>query len=179
MTTKRESIRFYSRRARKAVSPLIAAVLLIAVTVAIAIALTAWVASFTKGKEEQVAQSEKQLQCTYQRIDADQTLVNYDPDTHIMKAYVTNTGTDPIEVRSIRAWKRNSPTAEVPVPLKTNANNTLEVNQGRLFYLNLAQFGEPERVRFETGCPAVYSSLFRPNIGWSKFTYAGQPLNLE
>lgn len=162
---------------RKAVSPLIAAVMLIAITVAVAIALTAWVASFTKGKEEQVALSDRELQCSYQRIEADQTLVNYDSTSKIMKAYVTNLGANPISIETVRVWKRNSATAEVPVPL--DETNTIGTSQGRLFYLNLTEFGEPERVRFETGCSAVYSTLFRPITGWGKFTYADQELDLE
>lgn len=164
---------------KKAVSPLIAAVMLIAVTVAIAIALTAWVASFTKGKEEQVARSEKDLECSFQRIDADQNLVTYDATAGVFKAYVTNTGSSPIDIKSVRVWKRGSTTAEVPVPLERESDVTLEVSEGKLFYLNVTQFGEPERVRFETACPAVYSTVFRPNVGWGRFTYTGQPLNLE
>lgn len=83
----------------KGMSPLIAAVLLIAFTVAIAAILTTWASRYTKGQTKSVEdQTEKRVQCTWGELKvicaifdiADQ---NKPP---VLKLQVTNSGTIPL-----------------------------------------------------------------------------------
>ncbi len=79
------------RTQRKGVSPLIAAVLLIAFTMAVAAILTAWVTTFTQEQTETVGeQSEQVIECSYATLSVfDAT---WDNDSEQMQVTVANTG---------------------------------------------------------------------------------------
>lgn len=78
---------------RKGISPLIAAVLLIAFTMAVAGILTAWVTSFTQSTTEDVGnESDRLIECSYAGLDI--TSASFDgTDATVV---VANTGTQDI-----------------------------------------------------------------------------------
>ncbi|MCJ7478598.1 MAG: hypothetical protein MUP63_00275 [Candidatus Nanohaloarchaeota archaeon QJJ-7] len=77
---------------RKGVSPLIAAVLLIAFTMAVAAILTSWFTTFTEDQSQQLSnQSEQMIQCSYAGIDISN--VAYDSENSLTEFSIDNTGT--------------------------------------------------------------------------------------
>ncbi len=75
---------------RKGVSPLIAAVLLIAFTMAVAAILTAWVTTFTEEQTQQLGnESEQQIDCSFAQLEVFDTSAGAD----WVNVAVTNRGT--------------------------------------------------------------------------------------
>lgn len=94
-------------RLLKGVSPLIASVLLIAFTMAIAAVLTAWISSFTTAQREKTAVFEEKIACNYGFIenDIDFTEYNYTDDTKaFFKTRIKNTGTIDLSIGKYQTW---------------------------------------------------------------------------
>ncbi|MDY6765762.1 MAG: archaellin/type IV pilin N-terminal domain-containing protein [Candidatus Nanohaloarchaea archaeon] len=90
---------------RKGVSPLIAAVLLIAFTMAVAAILTAWVTTFTQEQTAQLGnQSAKQIDCNFGQLDIFDTT----SDTTWVTVAITNTGTVDFNNTSVTALSGGS-----------------------------------------------------------------------
>ncbi|MDY6776593.1 MAG: archaellin/type IV pilin N-terminal domain-containing protein [Candidatus Nanohaloarchaea archaeon] len=77
---------------RKGVSPLIAAVLLIAFTMAVAAIVTSWVTTFTQERTEQLGnRSEEMIQCSYAGINIYEA--TFDSQNNVTDVSIENTGT--------------------------------------------------------------------------------------
>lgn len=77
---------------RKGISPLIAAVLLIAFTLAVAALLTAWVTTFTQDTTDAVGdRSTEVIECSYAGLSV--YSVSYDNNNNWVNVSVANTGT--------------------------------------------------------------------------------------
>jgi flagellin-like protein len=162
---------------RKGLSPLIAAVLLIAFTMAVAAILTAWVSNFTKGQTEKAQVFEEQINCAYVNIDNDPNFAGYDSADQILRVYIKNTGPIQIELKNITVWKLSSQVPELPVGL--NASSGLQVDTGgtKVVYLNMSSYGEPSRVRILTACDSKWATAYRPSGGWNAFDWTTEALN--
>lgn len=80
----------------KGISPLIAEVLLIGFTVAVASIIIVWVTSFTKTSTREIgSQAETQMSCTYGGIEFYDT-VTYNSSSSILSGYLRNTGNIPL-----------------------------------------------------------------------------------
>ncbi len=82
---------------RKAISPLIASVLLIAFTMAIAAILTSWVTGFTKTQTGFVGEkAEKQVKCTYAtfKVQKSDVVYNFSATTTKINVTVYNDGSE-------------------------------------------------------------------------------------
>ncbi|MDY6769918.1 MAG: CARDB domain-containing protein [Candidatus Nanohaloarchaea archaeon] len=89
--------------ARQGVSPLIAAVLLIAFTMAVAAILTAWVTSFTEQRSQELSnKSEQLIQCSYAGLDVYDAV--YDSANSQTDVSVENTGTVDLNNISVTAF---------------------------------------------------------------------------
>ncbi len=89
-------------RNRKGVSPLIAAVLLIAFTMAVAAILTAWVTTFTQDTASQVGnESEQLISCSYAGV----SVFDANWDGSNVDVTVANTGTVDLNNVSIYAFR--------------------------------------------------------------------------
>jgi flagellin-like protein len=102
------------RKNAKALSPVVASIILIAVTVAVSIAVAAWMGALTVGfmDTEQVAYS----------------AVSFDPDTEQVQFSLRNTGTSPLTISYIyvnsAAATMVTPT-ELPITLEANDDPTV------------------------------------------------------
>ncbi|MCJ7479212.1 MAG: hypothetical protein MUP63_03495 [Candidatus Nanohaloarchaeota archaeon QJJ-7] len=131
---------------RKGVSPLIAAVLLIAFTMAVAAILTAWVTTFTQEQTEQLGnQSEKQIDCSFAQLE----IFDTNPDTTWVSVAVTNTGTVDFNNTTVTTISEGS-------VLGTDFISPLESGQTESVNVSWADGGEAETVRVATAqCPTV------------------------
>jgi len=85
------------KRRKKAISPLIAAVLLIAFTMAVAAILASWITGFSKSQTGYVGgKAENQIVCTYASLDADKGDVSYNFSTvpSTINVTVINSGSE-------------------------------------------------------------------------------------
>lgn len=166
---------------RKGVSPLIAAVLLIAFTMAVAAILTAWITQFTKGKQELAQTASEKTECVYKGISIKSQYSAWDPTTGVFRAYVVNVGSSPVTLKKVyieEGGKRS-------LPGTLNAGNaTLNADDEGFFYINVSNLRDPsnpnalmtindgpDKVIIETECESVTASVEAPVIGWTQFTY--------
>ena len=166
---------------RKGVSPLIAAVLLIAFTMAIAAILTAWIASFTQEQRDNSKVFEKKISCAYSNIELDDEYAKFDPVNKIFYAFITNTGADAITLTKVSVWIDNN--KQLPIMLDSNTLNltTIQKNEYQQLYVNvssgfLAGGNTLTKIEFGTGCESVFSPATIPQGGWKEFTWAGEEL---
>lgn len=160
-------------RPKKAVSPLVASVLLIAFTMAIAAVLTAWISSFTATQREQAAVFEEKISCAYANIEIDSAFVFLDPAQNIMKVRIKNTGASDIPVNtyettfeggSILLW--NISAAQQPL-IKRGADI--------IPVFNISDTSI-QRIKVMTKCEAVWASVEKPLGGWKTVTLTEPPL---
>lgn len=94
-----------ARRVRKGVSPLIAAVLLIAFTMAVAAILTAWVTTFTQEQTDQLGnQSSQQIDCSFAQVN----IFSEDYDSNWVNISVENNGQEELGNLSVTALDGSS-----------------------------------------------------------------------
>ncbi len=81
---------------RKGMSPLIASVLLIAVTVGVSAILINWMTSYTKSQTSDIS-TQSTSDCTYKNIDFTET-PSYDSDAENVTLYLENSGSKVVNV---------------------------------------------------------------------------------
>lgn len=153
---------------KKGVSPLIAAVLLIAFTMAIAAILTAWISGFTTERTEEVKKYEEEISCLSKNIYIGKDF-SYFNGTHI-QTFITALGSDSINVDKIQVILTNS--TQVP----QNLPNEISVNKSGsslLVDLNSIYPGlgitkeNLGKVKFIVkGCIDTYALVSKPISGW-------------
>lgn len=153
---------------RKGISPLIAAVLLIAFTMAVAAILTTWISNFTTDQKEKTQVFEEKIDCVYQSIRADPDFARINQTTKIFQDYVVNTGSVDVEFTGFQVWIDD-------IPIKPyKMNGTLPKESGVDVNLNLSlafeEFGGNEltQIKFTTRCEAVSATVWKPVSGWAK-----------
>ena len=158
---------------RKGVSPLIAAVLLIAFTMAIAAILTAWVTSFTKQKQEEIRIFEEKMKCVGANILLRQDFTYWDESNKTMHTLIENIGSEDVKVANVIVEFEN---LRLPVFIK---HNSPIIPKGKKMYfdinvtdtedgtpVNLTEAGDVESIKVETTCEGVYSKINKPINGW-------------
>lgn len=160
-------------KTKKAISPLIAAVLLIAFTMGIAAILTTWITGFTTNQKEKTQVFEEKIECAYMNLRADSDYARLNTSNGIFQDYIVNTGSVDIEITKFVIWIDG--VAELPM----NLNTTLHIatNEGKTINLDLSNKltagKELTQVKFETRCDAAYTTLWKPVSGWSKLPNTG------
>ena len=153
---------------KKAISPLIAAVLLIAFTMGIAAILTTWITSFTTTQKEKTQVFEEKIECAYMNLRADSDYARFNTSTGIFQDYIVNTGSVDVEITKFVIWVDGIPI--IPVAM-TNITH-IKKGEGKTINLNLSAVVSPSeeltQVKFETRCDAAYTTLWKPVSGWSK-----------
>ncbi|MDY6761872.1 MAG: archaellin/type IV pilin N-terminal domain-containing protein [Candidatus Nanohaloarchaea archaeon] len=131
---------------RKGVSPLIAAVLLIAFTMAVAAILTAWVTTFTQEQTSQLGnQSAKQIDCNFGQLE----IFDTNSDTTWVTVAITNTGTVDFNNTSVTTLSGGSVLGKGYIS---------DLNSGQTKSINVSWSGSTaaETVRIATSqCPQV------------------------
>ncbi|MDY6769444.1 MAG: archaellin/type IV pilin N-terminal domain-containing protein [Candidatus Nanohaloarchaea archaeon] len=131
---------------RKGVSPLIAAVLLIAFTMAVAAILTAWVTTFTQEQTAELGnKSAKQIDCSFGQLEIFDTT----SDTTWVTVAITNTGTVDFNNTSVTTLSGGS-------VLGKGYLSDLGSGQTKSINVSWSSGGAAETVRIATQqCPTV------------------------
>jgi len=165
---------------RPGVSPLIAAVLLIAFTMAVAAILTAWISSFTQSQKEKSAEFEQKVQCAFADIQADTNFVRYNTNTGIFSVWLENTGSEKVLIKYLTVDYGGG---NITRKMQLNSSDTLSLEKeegGTFGPLNITAYaadtaksgivltgGEvPQKIILMTTCEGVKTTLFRPTTGW-------------
>ncbi|NOR84769.1 hypothetical protein GQ473_01495 [archaeon] len=161
----------YITKNKKGISPLIAAVLLIAFTMGIAAILTTWITSFTTTQKEKTQVFEEKIECAYMNLRADSDYARLNTTNYIFQDYIVNTGSVDVEITKFVVWVDDVPI--IPVVM-TNITHIAK-GTGETININLSNVlkdgGELTQVKFETRCDAAYTTLWKPVSGWSRLTH--------
>lgn len=160
----------------KGVSPLIASVLLIAFTMAIAAILTAWISSFTTAQKEKTAVFEEKIQCSYGFIENDLDFSQYNSTSGLFKARIKNTGSTDLSIGKYQVWyddvavpsmwELTSPTTDAPIKkqdAKTIIVNVTDSNgygRGTSNLMNKIKF-------IGYICDGITTIVTKPLSGWA------------
>ena len=173
----------HRRSTRKAVSPLIAAVLLIAFTMAIAAILTAWVTTFTKDKKEQSEIYDEKMKCSGANFKADPMFASFNSSGNEMfNVKLENIGFETVVVNKVFVTFEN---LVIPVFLNVTENmgdmdaRAIEKDELKSYSINVTDLNQDETadltdkgklmsIRFATSCEGVWSELKRPAMGWNQ-----------
>lgn len=150
----------------KGVSPLIASVLLIAFTMAIAAMLTAWISSFTTSQKEKTAVFEEKIQCNYGFFENDIDFSQYNESLGLFKTRIRNTGTIDLSIGKYQVWYDGGapptvwiikdPTTAASFPKQTDKIMTINVSGGVLNKIKFVAYL----------CDGVTTTASRPLAGW-------------
>lgn len=160
-------------RTKKGVSPLIAAVLLVAFTMAIAAMLTAWVTQFTTEKEEESRAFQQKIECSGANIVASADFVVWNATSTEFETRVKNIGVGDVTVSRFQVWYENKRLPVYlnlePVVIESGGIEliVLNVTDTDTGYLDPDDAGEPVKVMYDTNCEGVWSTLSRPMGGWN------------
>ncbi len=161
-------MRFFGKR--KGISPLVAAVLLIAFTMAVAAILTAWITSFTSKQQEKSEVFETKIACSYQNIQAKAEFSRYNSTENIFETYISNSGTEDTIVTQV-VLSKDGVNFDGP-PRDLNPTIAISKGGGTSFKLNLTNVLNPgdsfQKIRFYTSCgPDYFTTLSMPVGGWA------------
>lgn len=157
-------------RILKGVSPLIASVLLIAFTMAIAAVLTAWISGFTTAQREKTAVFEEKIQCNYGFIenDIDFTEYNYTDDTKaFFKTRIKNTGTIDISIGKYQTWFEDTSIPIVWTVDNPGNNTAVRKLNDKIFTFNVSG-GRLTKIKIIGHiCDGVTATISEPLGGWN------------
>ncbi|MCK5234135.1 MAG: type IV pilin [Candidatus Aenigmarchaeota archaeon] len=165
---------------KKGVSPLIAAVLLIAFTMAVAAILTAWISTFTTSHKEKSAEFEVKIQCAYADLRADKNFVRYNSSTGMFSVWLENPGTEKILVLSMVIEYLDGKITRKMTLDEQHVVGLLKEQGGSFGPLNITAYAAntavsgitvsgsdmPDKVTLLTNCDGVKTSVMRPSTGW-------------
>ena len=166
---------YYLKKKRKAVSPLIAAVLLIAFTMAIAALLTAWVTQFTKQQQDESEQFQEKIQCSGSNfiVNTDFNLWIADGNEGNLSTRLENIGFNPIRINKIQVWYdiQNLPEylnfTEIIISEDGDIPIELELYETESGTKDSTIVGDVEKIQLFSTCDGVWFILERPIGGWN------------
>ena len=166
---------YYFQKKRKAVSPLIAAVLLIAFTMAIAALLTAWVTQFTKQQQDESEQYREKIECAGSNfvVNSDFNLWINVFDKGNISTRLENIGFNPIRIKNIQVWydNQNLPEylnfSEMTIPEDEDVKINIDLYETESGTLSSLVVGGVEKIQFFSTCDGVWFILERPIGGWN------------
>ncbi len=165
---------------KKGVSPLIAAVLLIAFTMAVAAILTAWISTFTSSHVEKSAEFEEKIQCAYADLRADKNFVRYNATSGMFSVWLENPGTEKVLVLSMTVEYLGGKVTRKMALNESHVVGLLKEQGGSFGPLNITAYAAntaisgisvsgsdmPEKVTLLTNCDGVKTSVIKPSTGW-------------
>lgn len=140
---------------RKGISPLIAAVLLIAFTLAVAALLTAWVTTFTQDTTGAIGdRSTEVIECSYAGLSV--YSVSYDSANDWVNISIANTGTTGLGNVTVVALENGVVVGDSPVRLGPNEDQEAPAQGGIVSVGITGLSAQPTAVRASsTACPGI------------------------
>ncbi|MBW6462350.1 MAG: hypothetical protein K0B07_04860 [DPANN group archaeon] len=160
---------------RKGVSPLIAAVLLIAFTMALTALLTAWVTQFTKTQQDDTVKYQKKIECSGSNfiINNDFTRIFHNETGDYISVRLENIGFNDVWIEKIVVWYSNRTLPEYldieqfSIPEDKDIVQSIDIYKSETG-LNLeSNVGDLKKIQFMSSCDGVWFILERPVIGWN------------
>ena len=141
-------------RMKKGISPLIATVLLIAFTVAVAAIISTWLTTFTTTSTESVKEkADIELHCTYGGISV--TYLSY--CNGYLSGIVENTNLIDIGNVTLQVFYTNMSSLSVPL--------NISIKQREQASFNVSSVGSNyDRLHFYTNCSSVYDNAARTDV---------------
>ena len=160
---------------KKAISPLIASVILIVFTMSVAALLTSWVQSITSDQKESVDESQDKIDCFLSNleIDSDFTKVNSKANPTIFSARLKNTGSNDLAFLSYRVWGNDTePSIWKIIDGDTNKTGIGKGNALKVILdiSGLSSQADFKKIKIETNCEGVYVLIERTETGWREDT---------
>ena len=162
---------------RKGVSPLIAAVLLIAFTMALTALLTAWVTQFTKTQQDESEQYQEKIECSGSNF-----IINNDFTQNIPTATggnlsirFENIGFNDIWIENIAVWydERTIPVylnyEQFNIPEDKDLLKTIDLYETESGTVSSVDVGDVNKIQFRSTCEGVWFILERPVVGWNTY----------
>ncbi len=166
----------YFQKKRKAVSPLIAAVLLIAFTMAIAALLTAWVTQFTKQQQDESEQYREKIECSGSNfiVNSDFNLWLNVFDKGNLSTRLENIGFNPIRIKNIQVWYDNRTLPEYldygEITILEDEDTQINIDLYQTVdsgSISAGTVGGVKKIQFLSTCDGVWFILERPIGGWN------------
>jgi len=144
----------------KGVSPLVASVLLIAFTIAVASLFSGWITSFTKVTTEEVQeQSEKKVTCSYGGIALDN--VKYNKTSGNMSGTVENTDLITLGNIDFEIFYANSTREKLDLNMETEPSERKPFNR-QVLGMNISN--NYNTIRVITNCSNVYDEISSSDV---------------
>lgn len=145
---------------KKGISPLIATVMLIAITVIIATIQSGWLTSFTKTQQDTIENRTSEIvDCTSADITIDDVYLDF--TTNVSRVHIRNTGqVNALAISSaVLLTKKGS-----QMPIVTNLTNISTLTKGQRLQLdfnitNLTACSNFSKVTVTTSCPTIADSF--------------------
>lgn len=161
---------------RKGVSPLIAAVLLIAFTMALTALLTAWVTQFTKTQQDESEQYQQKIECSGSNfiINDDFTRRFSNVTGEYLSIRLENIGFNDIWIEKIVVWydERTLPEYldfdQFNIPEDEDELKSINVYETENGLNDPLVVGELKKIQFMSTCEGVWFILERPISGWNE-----------
>ena len=164
----------------KAVSPLVAAVLLIAFTMTVGAILTAWITNFTGAQQEKVEEGQRKIECSYAGIDVRNEFsrlnTSYDPyGSVVIEGYVVNNGLGPISITQVQVYDRSGKGSRIynlvePISLEKDESKYVDINITLPYKeLKITTDSDLDKVRLYSECEGVTALITKPYGGWVSF----------
>lgn len=156
----------FSQKKIKGVSPLIATVLLIAFTMALAAVMTGWLSVFTTGQKEKNAVFEEKIDCGKADFTSDAGFSAYDGDSELFKARILNTGTSDAFVGRYAVWYEGS--GAPAVWTISDPQKAAIPKQDEMILIVNVSGGKPVKITFMGyNCEGVTTTATMPLAGWA------------
>ncbi len=162
---------------RKGLSPLVAAVLLIAFTMTVAALLTVWIKGFTDKQQTVAEESERKIECSYVNLEIRPEFASYNAswnNNHIFEAYIVNNGLSEVDIEQIQIFNRYGdsttprPLEEI-INLKKDESKYVDINITSLAQkLGITNENDLDKVVFYTSCSGITARIIKPYGGWNK-----------
>lgn len=161
----------------KGLSPLVAAVLLIAFTMTVAALLTVWIKSFTYRQQTIAEESERKIECSYVNLEIRPEFARYNTSwngkDHIFEAYIINTGLSEVDIEQVQIFNRYGdsttprPLGEI-INLKKDESKYVDINITSLAQkLGINDENDLDKVVFYTSCSGITARVIKPYGGWN------------
>ena len=156
---------------KKAISPLIASVILIVFTMSIAALLTTWVQSITADQKESVDDSQDKINCfrSDMEIDKDFTKVDSDTNPTLFSVRLKNIGQEDISLKYYRVWDNTTEPVMWKITDSNNNKTGIGKSNGLKIIVNVSGMIHPDefkKIKIETVCDGVYALIEKPATGW-------------
>ncbi|OYT34665.1 MAG: hypothetical protein B6U87_01660 [Candidatus Aenigmarchaeota archaeon ex4484_52] len=158
---------------KKAISPLIASVVLIVFTMTVAALLTTWVKDITEKQKEKAEISQQKINCfsSDMRVDNDFTKINNKTNPTLFSTRIENIGENIIYIDSYRLWDNDIEPDIWKITQEDTSKTAIVKNNAKKITLNISGINSSfNKIKIQTQCEGLYVVIEKPVTGWREDT---------